>query len=373
MLNKWNIFTYDLSQRRSFSTLNSVNNYPQKGSKTSNLDIRNYLLGGNENLIGTCISIRKSLKMSNLDKYFIDERNDPNTKHYVQEGFAILLYFDHRLGRIVRHLFNPNLVFRNKKPNVDVVEHGTISPNRILEEYEIDMHSNNEKLVYKLLPSNPYLYNYKQSLHRVKPTLEVRANDMKHYPKEITMATKYLCDGKITRHMFNLFMSELIRDYIFTNNVYNHTDISLIREGTRSSQFIKTNSTQIPDPDHTRLARKGYAWGKGEGYGGDAKMIGIKPVLDYPTDLKLIGCGLKPIIDYPKNDVKEIYIPKGISTKDLTTDYKLTPKLIGDSPQVIKDLKSIINAKTILNNKYLINKINYFNRALEQKLKLMVE
>ena len=60
MLNKWNIFTYDLSQRRSFSTLNSVNNYPQKGSKTSNLDIRNYLLGGNENLIGTCISIRKS-------------------------------------------------------------------------------------------------------------------------------------------------------------------------------------------------------------------------------------------------------------------------------------------------------------------------
>ena len=102
-------------------------------------------------------------------------------------------------------------------------------------------------------------------------------------------------------------------------------------------------------------------------------MIGIKPVLDYPTDLNLIGCGLKPIIDYPKNDVKEIYIPKGISTKDLTTDYKLTPKLIGDSPQVIKDLKSIINAKTILNNKYLINKINYFNRALEQKLKLMVE
>ena len=41
--------------------------------------------------------------------------------------YAILLYFDHRLGRIVRHLYNPNLVFFNKKPNIDLVKDGKIS------------------------------------------------------------------------------------------------------------------------------------------------------------------------------------------------------------------------------------------------------
>ena len=57
--------------------------------------LKEYLLGDNENLIGTVIAIRKSLIKSNLDKFFEQEINDPNHKHYVQNGYAILLYFDH--------------------------------------------------------------------------------------------------------------------------------------------------------------------------------------------------------------------------------------------------------------------------------------
>jgi hypothetical protein len=41
---------------------------------------------------------------------------------------------------------------------------------------------------------------------------------------------------------------------------------------------------------------------------------------------------------------------------------KLIPKLVNDSPQVIKDLTSIINPSTVLNNIKLSHLINKFNR-----------
>ena len=202
--------------------------------------------------------------------------------------YAILLYFDHRLGRIVRHLYNPNLVFFNKKPNIDLVKDGKISLFRFDEKDLYD----NSSYQYKLLPSNPYLYKYKSNLRKIKPTIEINKQDMRHYPNDITMCTKYLCDGKITRHMFNIFLSELIRDYFFTvqlvnknGNVYNETDITSIRFGT--------NPTIIEND------------------------IGLKTELNYYTNLDILD--VKPFIDYPsshngsKDLVKEIYIPKGLT------------------------------------------------------------
>nr|YP_010170407.1 hypothetical protein K8K84_mgp063 [Phanerochaete carnosa]QRZ60389.1 hypothetical protein [Phanerochaete carnosa] len=82
---------------------------------TGNINTKVNNLGGNDNLIGTVIAIRKNLKKSNFEKYIKSVQEQPNKKHYIPEGYAVMLYFDHRLARIVRHLFNPNLTFWGKK------------------------------------------------------------------------------------------------------------------------------------------------------------------------------------------------------------------------------------------------------------------
>lgn len=81
--------------------------------KSKNNNIKDYLLGGNENLIGSIISFRKALRKEKFEKIYI---SDSKKKHY-PEGFAVMLYFDHRIGRIVRHLFNPNLIFWGMEPH----------------------------------------------------------------------------------------------------------------------------------------------------------------------------------------------------------------------------------------------------------------
>jgi hypothetical protein len=75
------------------------------------------------------------------------------------------------------------------------------------------------------------------------------------------------------------------------------------------------------------------------------------------------------ILDYPsKEDNKEIYIPKhlfSIQVNEMFIKYfniKLIPILINESPPVIKDLKSMINPNTVLNNVKLPHLINKFNR-----------
>lgn len=90
---------------------------PQSLGSVANDKVVEYLLGGNKNLIGTVIAIRKSLMKTNFDDYTKGSQENPNSKHFIPEGYAILLYFDHRLARIVRHIFNPNLVFWMKQPN----------------------------------------------------------------------------------------------------------------------------------------------------------------------------------------------------------------------------------------------------------------
>lgn len=45
--------------------------------------IKDYLLGGNDNLIGTVLAIRKGLRKTNYDKYIKAIKEDPNTKHYL--------------------------------------------------------------------------------------------------------------------------------------------------------------------------------------------------------------------------------------------------------------------------------------------------
>jgi hypothetical protein len=77
----------------------------------NNDKLKNYLLGNNDKLIGSIIGFRKSLNIISWANW----KNDQSERKYLPEGFAILLYFDHRTGKIERHLYNPNLTFFEKK------------------------------------------------------------------------------------------------------------------------------------------------------------------------------------------------------------------------------------------------------------------
>jgi hypothetical protein len=77
------------------------------------------------------------------------------------------------------------------------------------------------------------------------------------------------------------------------------------------------------------------------------------------------------MLDYPyKETLKEIYIPKHLFSIQVNEMFitklniKSIPILINLSPPVIKDLKSMINSNTVLNNikfQHLINKYNRIN------------
>ena len=69
-------------------------------------------------------------------------------------------FFYHITGRIERYLFNPNLIFWNKK--VNLIYH---------KPYELEEP--------KLL--NPYLFNYKERLKDTKPTLNITRAENNHF------------------------------------------------------------------------------------------------------------------------------------------------------------------------------------------------
>jgi hypothetical protein len=119
--------------------------------------LKTYLLGGNDKLIGSIIAFKRYLVKTNFDKWLeiktnnkhinVDESKDVDIDDYklklkyLPEGYAILLYFDHRTGQIERHLYNPNLIFFNRKPLVN--------------DYNKQMiQSKSTKYV------NPYVFNY---------------------------------------------------------------------------------------------------------------------------------------------------------------------------------------------------------------------
>lgn len=76
------------------------------------------------------------------------------------------------------------------------------------------------------------------------------------------------------------------------------------------------------------------------------------------------------ILDYPsKDEIKEIYVPKHLFSKPVSEflekslNIRLIPILMKDNPQIIRDLKSLVNSNTVLNNTKLSHLINKFNRT----------
>nr|YP_010170430.1 hypothetical protein K8K84_mgp040 [Phanerochaete carnosa]QRZ60412.1 hypothetical protein [Phanerochaete carnosa] len=325
-----------------FSTKNNhirlLNNYVQ-----NKFNIKNYLLGNNNNLVGTIIAFRKGLVKSRFFEYVEAKNNDPKNKHYLPESFAVLLYFDHRVGRIVRYLFNPNLIFWGKEPFV-------VDYNKEPSEAMDWLNSIYSKINYSGQPdyvgkeTNPYLYNIKHHLLHKRFLIESRQDDLKHIEHD-DYNTKYLFNGKITSSMLKIFIVELIRDYFLTKNIYSSCDMNIIRENTNPVDYFEYDNAIIK----AKVSRQ----------------------TEISTD-KIKYINVDPVLEYPEN--KDIYTQKSFKTgkfinnvsKHLNINY--VQKKNNELPPVINDLKKFINASTIQNKKFLDNRIDRFNKLTELKL-----
>lgn len=292
--------------------------------------IKHYLLGGNDNLMGTVLAIRKNLKKTNFDKYMQDIKLEPNSKHYMPEGYAVMLYFDHRLARVVRHLFNPNLTFWGKSPEI------------------IDLSMGQYKNDYKTLAkikTNPYKYNYDPKLQGEAPLIPFNILDVQQNLPFLDLTPKTLTDGKINSRMKYIFFHHLFHDFYGRSKVYDITDFKVIQENIEPTGYVQDENGDIKGLIDTKLT-----------IDSQIKELNVSPLIGYPL----------------KGNIKEIYLPKGVSFKQQNQlegiGFRFTNKLIEESPQVIQDLKSVINVNTIQNSKNLINKISKFNEALQLKI-----
>lgn len=306
----------------------------------NNDKLKDYLLCGNDKLIGSVIGFRKRLILKNFEKW----KNDKSDVKYLPEGYAILLYFDHRTGKIERHLYNPNLIFFRRKPLVNDYTTNIIQSRSTKYINPYVFNNNSDRLFTKILQNfilygyDPYdqdkfkEYHSEISKYRDRPLIEIDNKEFLLNPElenDSNLSFKNLFDGKLTRYMYNLFILELTRDYMknLNSNIENIDLMTInlsLKETTTDMLKIRENKDQI------------IKW---------------------------------TILNYPSNEVmKEINIPKhlfSIQVNEMFIKYfniKLIPILINDSPPVIKDLKSMINSQTVLNNIKLQNLINKFNR-----------
>ena len=304
--------------------------------------IKKYLLGGNENLIGTIISLRKGLiKGRYLEYQALLDSNDKRAdiKNYSPEGYAALLFFDHRTARVVRFLYNPNLIFWKRKPKLynfinepsesfaDDRYINSISDYKDISEFNKETASDEDGLIFDMLRKQSrknkpdYFYN-KMEVYpndkNITPTIVIdhskyRFLDNPEQEYQTGLYYQLLFTGRITAEMKGLFLHELLSDYLRNGSHYSNCDMEYIYN---NKKLLKENIEEV---------------------------------------------NVEPVLDYPKQ--REIYIQKSLLiNNNFQSAYKnfnisFEVKLVKDSPQVLKDLRSFINPRAIENKKYLIKKI----------------
>nr|YP_009739447.1 hypothetical protein [Tricholoma saponaceum]QIC20291.1 hypothetical protein [Tricholoma saponaceum] len=324
--------------------------------------LRDYLLNGNDNLVGTIIGFRKGLKKVNLYKWreLTTAGKLTGEKHYLPEGFAVLLYFDHRTAQIERHLFNPNLVFFGKKPliNDHIANKFESTALEYVNPYVFNYNPNvcftwllRHLIVKKTV--NDYQRHYEQFISecnkfRDRPLITITKDEFKNLGvdefqfkgRESESSIKRLCDGKVTKNMVGIFMIELTRSYLsplISNKIKtvldDYSEHELGWRNDVTDMNILRNSGHVEHMTHL--------------------------FLDYPkkTHIMYVPKGMTTMLDIWEG--KKTFISDGYKSK---FGIEFIEKSVVDSPPVIRDLKSMINPKTVKNNVKLSHLINKFNR-----------
>jgi len=284
--------------------------------------LRRYLIGGNQDLVGTILSIQK--------------KKNVRRKKILDPGYSILLYFNHLTARIERYLYNPNYIrdYNNLDQMADYLENNESKERkyrtRIIELYiNLNRHIDNSKL-------QKYNFDY------------IKNNKM---PEDFyEKYSGYILEaGKFNKQFMDLFFFEIyhrvLKNDFFTS--YLNPDINFIKyfEFKKELPFGSSNN-----PDHELYAEY------------NIKEITAPRYLIRPDNTHL----------------KQIYIPVSFSTtmkasylNELLTNIgcKFVKKTIKDMPKCIKDLKSQINDKSINNVNDLAEAVMKFNSDMEKRIK----
>ena len=340
--------------------MKNLNKFYSTKKAHEKLDINNYLLGNNKNLVGTIIAFRKRLIKSDYYEFWNKVALDQGkNKNYTPEAFSVMLYFDHRIAKIVRYLFNPNLVFWGRKPEFyNFCENDSQAIETIngvpVNNYPI--HMKPENLLDRPRFSTPtFQYNYIDGIHDEKkgnvPAVVIDHSTVLHGFTPLHLMYKKLYDGKISKDMLITFTADLLRSYLVQGLIYNTCDMNTIYHNTiyeyklDKDKYEKLENLTIDSLTTDKI-----------------KLIDVSFT---STD--------KQFISYPK-DKHVIYYPKSVNfNNEIINGYKnhncyLEQMELNEHPQVIKDLRKYINPNVIQNKKFLDDRIAIFNKSLDLKL-----
>ena len=370
--------------------------------------LSNYLQGGNPHLKGSIYAFSRGWKHNNEKGNY----------------YAILIYFDHSKARISRAVYN----FGLKRDTLDIVtlENFTLNPqNNISNINDLkNYYDNYFKKGYGNI-SSLFLYKFYKNYfnenadkHVIKNSIvealgidahrdrvedferniyldsvDQRGLDFQEDRKSLeNQILKYqdgmnsrlstdnfhmnfklydIQDGKLSAKFYQAFLSEFSRDLFFKNHYHTH-DTRMIRYFTNSIDYLNNIGIGNHKPDLTKIAdfllKNGIPFEKKFS---DKKNTILKRTAEIFTPLNLPDF-VVPILD--NNKFMHINIPKNYDNVKISKFFSrgslyLNPYVISkDSPECLKDLRSLINSHTVNNIFDLDKQINFFNRAIIKKI-----
>jgi hypothetical protein len=267
--------------------------------KRNKLTLNEYLIGNNENLIGSILGFQRGRRKDSIIR----------SNHF----FSFLLYFDHRTGRIERYLINKgstqevNVIDKTKDPYLGLeIEH---KDNKQIRNIYDDEH---------LIGSDSSFLN--------------------------------LYDGKMSRKFFSIFLLELLRDYLQFHNSYENGNMEELRNWT--SPLIKKQYNDSGELTSLPLGTGSVKENVNVLLKDNIKPIPHKVFIDHPNKGPYV-------INVPKNFYNKVLFDSFLSNNFILNEvtYK-----IENVPGCLIDLKAYINSRTIVDPVYdLRTKVRNFN------------
>lgn len=286
---------------------NFLNQYHEYIVNTNkwNDNVIEYLQGHDKNLYGTILGFKRGWRKNNKDADFD----------------AFLLFFDHTTARIERYLINLGI-----KKDIEVVKiNEDVDPKE-----HIDFWEEERQKVIRPVYNSPY-----------------------NIPN--TVLIHNLHDGKLNKHFFSVFVTELFRDYLIGGPSYNNPNIS--------------NILRFTQPNHILEQDKDGGIQTGSG---DLSYYNMSSASELSPQHELFSFKRKQIINC-EGEHRKIMIPEIFNSKEINTliknyNFKLEVFNPKDQPLVIKDIKAITNSRVYTNIDNINKGIVDLNHTLAKKV-----
>nr|YP_009493067.1 hypothetical protein [Ganoderma tsugae]AWJ63862.1 hypothetical protein [Ganoderma tsugae] len=286
-----------------------------------NVAVLNYLINNkqSQNLLGTIIGFKKGWR-----------KNRSNDEYY-----SFLLYYSHETGRIERYLYNSGTKTPLSFEFISDTNNTYYSP--------LSARADDNKVIISKTELEKYL----------NPKSVNIQNLYNKYPLK-TLNFKLLTDGKLNKDFFNMFIIELLRDYLIFFTSFRTQNMNFLRTFTKPYfdispiEYLKDYKLGCGQPDYVIIEEELRLFLKDK-----TNNIDIERAIEV-AKIKVEPINATKFIDYsiglPSNMKKQflINVPKNFNTKynqDLFSNFNFNLVSLEkkDLPQCIVDLKSYIN------------------------------